>query len=290
MTKVFITGIGIVSPVGNSTELFEASLLLGRSGVRENQWHDMDDWPPPGMTDQSLHLSSAGKANSLMGDGQLVWDRFVTGPGEQGTGNREQPGGMPSPAKGGGGHDAPFDEYTYDPDHPTPYLYDAGTLQVGGPFDARPVQRRDDVLCYTSAPLAEDLVICGRVFAELFASSSAEDTEFCAMLCDVYPNGEARQLCDGNLRLCLRNSLEKRNPVPPGEIAQIRIDMWATGVRVFKGHRLRLQVSSAAVPAIAPHTNTLDDPGSAERVVTAQNRVYHDADHVSRLLLPVVQS
>ena len=40
MNKVVITGVGIVSPVGNSAELFEAALLLGRSGVGENHWHD----------------------------------------------------------------------------------------------------------------------------------------------------------------------------------------------------------------------------------------------------------
>ena len=150
------------------------------------------------------------------------------------------------------------------------------------------MQRRDDVLCYTSAPLSQDLVICGRVFAELWVSSSAEDTDFCALLCDVHPNGEARQLCGGNIRLALRNSLERPDPVPAGEVVPVRIDMWATGVRVFAGHRLRLQVSSAAVPAIAAHTNTLDSPGSATRTVVAHNRVHHDAQHPSRLLLPIV--
>jgi putative CocE/NonD family hydrolase len=245
----------------------------------ENCWHDFADWPPPGTQEQSWYLDSGGNANSLFGDGKLLWDRFSTG----------QSGGMPGRGAAAGGHVASFDEYTYDPDHPTPYVYDAGTLQVGGPFDVRPVQRRDDVLCYTSEPLAEDLVICGRVFAELWVSSSAEDTEFCALLSDVHPGGEARQLCDGNLRLCVRDSLEKREPVPPGEIAKIRIDMWATGVRVYAGHRLRLHVSSAAVPAFAPHTNTLDPPGSATRVVIAQNRVHHDSNHPSRLLLPNVK-
>jgi putative CocE/NonD family hydrolase len=241
----------------------------------ENQWHDFADWPPPGTQERAWHLDSGGNANSLFGDGCLL-----------------QKGPLTHQTRGAAGFSprgTSYDEYTYDPDHPTPYVYDAGTLQVGGPFDVRPVQRRDDVLCYTSEPLTGDIVICGRVFAELWVSSSAEDTEFCALLCDVHPNGEARQLCDGNLRLCMRNSLEKRDPVPPGQVAKVRIDMWATGVRVFKGHRLRLQVSSAAVPAFAPHTNTLDPPGSATRVVIAQNRVYHDSDHPSRLLLPNVK-
>ena len=226
----------------------------------ENRWHDLADWPPPQTQEQGWHFASGGKANSMLGNGKFAL---------------EPPAG------------APYDEYQYDPDHPTPYLYDAGTLQVGGPFDARPVQRRDDVLCYTSEPLVEDLVLCGRVFAELWVSTSAEDTEFVAMLCDVHPNGESRRLCDGNLRLAYRESLEKALPIPLGEIVKIRVDMWATGVRVFKGHCLRVQIASAAVPALAAHTNTLESPGSAVKTVIARNRVYHDANHPSRVLLPV---
>jgi putative CocE/NonD family hydrolase len=228
-----------------------------------NEWRDMPDWPPPEMQEQSLYLHSGGKANSLLGDGRLT---------------PRQPAGA-----------QPADAYTYDPEDATPYLYDAGTLQVGGPFDARPVQRRDDVLCYTGAPLTKDLVICGRVYAELWVSSSAEDTEFCAMLCDVHPNGTARQLCDGNVRLALRESLERREPVLPDEVVKVRVDLWATGARLLKGHRVRLQVASAAVPKCAAHTNTLEDPGEAIRTVVAVNRVFHDVDRPSRLLLPVIE-
>jgi putative CocE/NonD family hydrolase len=227
-----------------------------------NEWRDFPDWPPPGVTGESLYLASGGRANSLLGDGSL------------------EPG---PPASG-----AESDAYVYDPDDPTPYLYDAGTLQVGGPFDARPVERRDDVLCYTTPPLKEPLTLCGRVFAELFVSSSAADTEFCAKLCDVHRNGVARQLCDGNVRLALRNSLAKREPVPPGEVARVKIDLWATGVVVPAGHRLRLEVASAAVPKFAAHTNTLADPGSAVEVVVARNTVFHDARRPSRVVLPVL--
>ena len=91
----------------------------------ENAWHDFADWPPPGTTEHAWQLASGGHANSLMGDGVLhcddpqLWDRSPTGQPDQ---------------------TAAFDEYTYDPDYPTPYLYDAGTLQVGGPFDSRPVE------------------------------------------------------------------------------------------------------------------------------------------------------
>ncbi len=230
--------------------------------MNRNEWADYPDWPPPGTKEAALYLASGGRANSLLGDGTLE----------------------PAPPKGG----ADSDGYVYDPDDPTPYLYDAGTLQVGGPFDARPVERRDDVLCYTTAPLKEPLTLCGRVFAELFVSSSAEDTEFCAKLVDVHPGGLARQLCDGNVRLALRDSLARREPVPPGEVVKVRIDLWATGVVLPPGHRLRLEVASAAVPKFAAHTNTLEDPGGAARVVVARNRVFHDLPRPSRLLLPIL--
>jgi hypothetical protein len=278
----------------------------------ENKWRDFDDWPPPGVAERSMYLHSGGNANSMMGDGALSTDK----PGDSATTAEVGNAGDALSGAANTAGVAPSDSYVYDPDDPTPYLYDAGTLQVGGPFDARPVQRRDDVLCYTTAPLETDVVICGRVYAELFVSSTAEDTEFVAKLCDVHPSGLARQLCDGNVRLALRDgeadleslgstlsadaesrdpyaflrkSLERLDPAPPGEVVRVVIDMWATGIRIFAGHRIRLEVASAALPKFAAHTNTLDPAGSAVRSVVATNTVWHDAERASRVVLPVVE-
>lgn len=44
MQRIAITGIGIVSPIGNDLELFEAALRLGRSGVGPNDWHDTEGY------------------------------------------------------------------------------------------------------------------------------------------------------------------------------------------------------------------------------------------------------
>ena len=116
----------------------------------------------------------------------------------------------------------------------------------------------------------------------------SEDTEFTAKLSDVHPGGLARQLCDGNVRLALREGLTEPDPVPPGEVVKVRGDLWATGHVFRAGHRIRLEVASAAVPKFAAHTNTLAPPGSATEVVVAGNRVWHTAECPSRLLLPVV--
>jgi hypothetical protein len=231
--------------------------------MAENKWREWEDWPHPDTKEASFYLHSGGKANSLYGDGKLS---------------------LNPPAKG-----ERADEFVYDPNNPAPYIYDAASLQVGGPHDQRAIERRDDVLCYTSDELTDDLIICGRIFAELYVLSSAEDTDFMAKLCDVHPNGLSRQLCDGNIRVALRNSLEKLEPVPAGEIAKLTVDLWATGIQIFKGHRLRLEVSSSAVPKFAMHTNTLEPRGSAVKIVVAHNKVYHDAEHQSRLILPVIQ-
>ncbi|MCD2451465.1 beta-ketoacyl-[acyl-carrier-protein] synthase family protein [Methylicorpusculum oleiharenae] len=42
MKRIVITGVGIVSPCGNNAEQFEASLRLGRSGIKVNEWYDTE--------------------------------------------------------------------------------------------------------------------------------------------------------------------------------------------------------------------------------------------------------
>src|ERR1700724_3018113 len=78
-----------------------------------------------------------------------------------------------------------------------------------GPIDQRPVEKRKDVLVYTSAPMKQDLEVTGPIRVMLYASTSALDTDFTAKVVDVFPNGEARNLTDGILRVRYRNGLEK---------------------------------------------------------------------------------
>ena len=76
-------------------------------------------------------------------------------------------------------------------------------------MDQRPVEKRKDVLVYTSAPLKQDLEVTGPIRVVLYASTSAADTDFTAKLVDVFPNGEARNLTDGILRIRYRQGLDK---------------------------------------------------------------------------------
>ena len=114
------------------------------------------------------------------------------------------------------------DQFTYDPHKPVPTIGGAvccnPKIFAWGPMDQRGVEKRADVLVYTSAPLKRDLEVTGPVRVVLYASTSAPDTDFTAKLVDVFPNGEARNLTDGILRLRYRDGLENAELAHPGEV------------------------------------------------------------------------
>jgi putative CocE/NonD family hydrolase len=212
-------------------------------------------------------LHSAKSANSLRGDGSLstVPPRSETA-----------------------------DHYVYDPSNPVPTVggplcCDSNHL-APGPRDQRAVEARDDVLIYTTPAFAQDTEVTGPVSLELFAKSSAVDTDFTAKLVDVAPDGFAQNLTEGIVRARYRDSREKADLINPGQVYKFTIDLWSTSNVFRKGHTLRLEISSSNFPRFDRNLNTGEDPAFAKNYVSATNTVYHDAEHPSSLILPVVAS
>ena len=230
----------------------------------KNVWREEDDWPLARAEKARYYLHSGGKSNSLRGDGALS---TATPQAE------------------------PADHWVYDPADPVPTV--GGPLccdsphLAPGPRDQRPVEARDDVLLYTTPAFKQDLEVTGPVTLELYAGSSAVDTDFTAKLVDVWPNGLAQNLTEGILRARYRNSQEKPEMMNPGEVYKLTVDLWATSNVFLAGHRLRLEVSSSNFPRFNRNTNTGEDPGRATRLIKATNTVYHDSEHPSALVLPV---
>jgi putative CocE/NonD family hydrolase len=158
-----------------------------------------------------------------------------------------------------------------------------------GVQEQRPVEAREDVLVYTSAPLERDTEVSGDVRLTLWAVTSAPDTDWTAMLVDVHPDGSAYNVCDGILRACYRQSLEQTSPVQPGEAYQYRIDLGPTSMLFRQGHCMRLTVSSSNFPAYARNLNTGGSHNEAIEPCPALQTVLHDAAYSSCLLLPVVR-
>ena len=185
-------------------------------------------------------------------------------------------------------HDEPADHYSSDPERPVPFITEPTFAQIGGPDDYRPVERRDDVLVYTTEPLAEDTEVTGPVRARLFAASSATDTDFTAKLLDVWPDGFAQRLCDGMVRARFREGMDKPSLIEPGKVYAYDIDCWTTSQLFKKGHSIRLEIASTAFPKYDRNPNTGAPLGKSTELKRADQTIYHDKDHPSHLVLPVI--
>ena len=228
----------------------------------ENVWRSENEWPLERTQYTSYYLSSDGRANSLHGTGVLSSDRP---------------------------EDAGQDGYSYDPENPVPTV--GGPIMhvdYVGPHDRRPVERRDDVLVYTSAPLEQDLEVTGPVTSTLYASSSARDTDFTATLVDVHPDGRAINICEGLRRARFRESIEEPTLIEPGTVYEYTIDLWETS-NVFKaGHRIRVEVSSSNFPRFDRNLNTGNRPGMDAEMQVADQTVHHGGEYASHITLPII--
>jgi putative CocE/NonD family hydrolase len=123
---------------------------------------------------------------------------------------------------------------------------------------------------------------------ELYAKSSAVDTDFTAKLVDVWPDGFAQNLTEGIIRGRYRDSTEKATLLNPGQIYKFNLNLWSTSNVFKKGHVLRLEVSSSNFPRFDRNLNTGEQTSTGQHFVSATNTIYHDAEHPSVLTLPIV--
>jgi putative CocE/NonD family hydrolase len=171
-----------------------------------------------------------------------------------------------------------------------------GRAGVYGAKDRLPLAARRDVLVFTTEPLAEDLEITGPIEVKLWAASSAVDTDFTAKLIDWYPpnpdypDGYALNLEDSIIRARYRNDRSKPELMAPGEIYPFTISLFPTS-NVFKaGHRIRLDVSSSNFPRFDVNPNTGEPIAKQTRQIAADQLVFHDPQHPSHVVLPVIPS
>jgi putative CocE/NonD family hydrolase len=246
------TGSGIVD--GGPIRIF----VMGK-----NEWRTEKEWPLARTRYSRFYLHSNGRANSVGGDGLLDAD----------------------PPK----QEAP-DRFTYDPAEPVPAV--GGTSYFGaataGPRDQSEIEKRDDVLVYTTPPLAEELEVTGPITLMLYAASSAKDTDFSAKLVDVYPDGRAINLRSGMVRARFRDSLTQPSLLEKDVIYRFEIGVGSTSNLFKKGHRIRLEVSSSHFPEFGRNLNTGAEIGTSSEMIKARQVIYHDEDHPSYLLLPII--
>jgi len=230
----------------------------------ENYWRYENEWPLARTRYTSYYIGSHGQANSTIGDGTL---------------SLEPPDSSAT------------DTFSYDPANPVPSMGGNVCCSVvpSGPWDQRPVERRDDVLIYTTPAFTQPTEVTGPISMTLFAATSAKDTDWTAKLVDVYPNGYALNIQSGIVRARYRDGAGKpADPIEPGKVYEYNVDMWATSYVFLPGHRIRLEISSSDFPRFDRNLNTGDDPESSRRMEIAHQTIYHSRQYPSHLMLPII--
>ncbi len=237
------------------------------------EWRDLEAWPPPDGQSRSLWLNAdvSGSVTSL-NDGSL---------------------GEEPPTRDGGAT-------SYD--YPDP-RWKLGVVGFG-PNGPDPVA---NVLTFTTPPLEEDLEIVGPVVLELYAASTATDTDFVVKLSDQFPQPQEERerhiqprsviVTKGWLRASHREkdpalSTDLRpfythgspQPVTPGEIHRYDIEVMPCAYRFRAGHRIRLEI----VNGDSPLTDSLFGHQYLWYKV-GTDTIEHSADHPSCLRLMVAE-
>jgi putative CocE/NonD family hydrolase len=198
-----------------------------------------------------------------------------------------------------------FDSYISDPANPVPYRPRPIDVRSGWTTwlveDQRFVDHRPDVLTWASDPLKDDVVVSGKIVANLFASTTGTDSDWIVKLIDVYPeryqpdpkmSGFQLMIAGDVLRGRYRNSLEKPEPITPNSVTRYEIGFPANDHVFLKGHRIMVQVQSTWFPVIDrnPQRFTpnifLAQESDFQR---ATQRVFRSGRHASYIAAPVVE-
>ena len=232
--------------LGDGRLVRESNVRVFVTGEAVNgRWRNLESWPPPGTSQRRLWLA----------DDRALSDR------------------EPGSASGG-------DRYRYDPTDPTPSLGGPVLLSRAPVVDNRALEARDDVLTYTTEPLAQALEAIGPVSVELFIRASAPYFDVFARVCDVDADGVSWNVCD---------ALDR---VAPGRFEQladgtwrVAFQLWPIAHRFAAGHRLRLQVSSGAHPRYARNPGTGENLNAETRLEAVELEVLRDSEHPSAVTL-----
>ena len=251
---------------GEKSEVMEKMPRVQYYTMGSNKWQTSEVWPPANAVMTDMYLSSAGKANTLNGDGKLTDKK---------------------PRK-----DLP-DTFQYDPMDPVishgGNVCCTGNAVIGGSFDQSQMELRDDILVYTSDVLEEGIEVSGFIDAYLYLSSDAKDTDVTIKLIDVYPDGKAYNLDETIQRVRYREGYDKEVWMESGKVYEVKMTPMSTSNYFAKGHKIRIEVSSSNFPRFDRNMNTGGNTYDEIEGIVATNSIHHGGKNLSRIVLPIVK-
>jgi uncharacterized protein len=233
----------------------------------ENRWRNEQEWPPKRALQTPFYFHSQGHANTSTGDGSLS---------------------SIAPAK------EPGDHYIFAPTDPTVVMLQSSSGTDALTADQRKAESRPDMLVFTSAAAETPLEVSGHIQVKLWAASSAVDTDWVVRLVDVHPDGYAQRLVDEIVRARYREastfarSYQRFSLLTPGKIYEYSIDVGDIANVFLKGHRIRIEIASSFFPLYSLNLNTGQNNLTKTDTQPAHQTIYHDAEHPSQIILPIV--
>lgn len=220
--------------------------------LNENRWRHFAAWPPPCAEPLELFLDA--------------------GSGREGVLSSRPPGRSGSRS------------FDYDPRDPLPSTSDWATRAV----DQRALAYRNDVLSYVTEPLEGDLLLVGDVRCVLWLATDGVETDVTAKLVEVRPDGLAIALASGILRTRFLEGYDRVTRLDPDTPYELTVELSPVGVRLARGSRIRLDVSSSDFPNFDRNHNTGAEFWSDPELRVARQTVFAGGDRPSRLVLPVL--
>jgi len=181
--------------------------------------------------------------------------------------------------------------FDYDPRDPAPSLMAKPNDWLNRtPMDQRPLKARGDILRFVSLPRTENVEIAGPIQAELYVSTTAQDTDFFVRVIDVHPDGYEALMMSQPFRLRFREGFDRMVQARKNKVYKINVNLWSLAMVFPKGHRIAVQITSSDVPRFDRHSNTWMPVKSYSDAIKATNTVHHSTKYPSRLILPLIKS
>ena len=237
------------------TEDFAGEPVIRHFVLGANCWAESDVWG--GIQNRTYFLRSDGSANSRKGDGKLSES---------------------SPDK-----IEPRDWFVHDPE--TPVIAPGGPTAAAGSFDQAGIEQGNNVLVYTSDPLEQDVHVFGSPTITLYASSSAETTDFVGKLVRVRPDQKCEFICIG----IGRSDRLFGETYLVDHIQEWRIELEPTSCRFKQGDCIRLEIASSAFPLYDRNPGIKIPPAKASpwNWRRSTQSILHEMGSASKLELPV---
>ncbi|MBB6120240.1 CocE/NonD family hydrolase [Nocardiopsis algeriensis] len=155
-----------------------------------------------------------------------------------------------------------------------------------------------EVLSWSTEPFHETTEMIGTGAAHLFVEIDTEDTNLILRLWDTAPDGSRQLVTTGYLKASHRELDERTTegnpyhphtravPVEPGKVEEYVVRLYPFANAFRPGHRLEVELSCNE-PLVDAHNSLL--PPEAMHLPSGRatsHKVYRDADHASRLVLP----